>query len=107
MVMLASDVQPARHLLVAQYRWAASSDQVLAAIRNHHADVVDALTAFVQARLGAPDPLGGQARAIATACVGSMVAVTLDWLEPGKEDVPAPDVDAAIAGLESALVVPR
>jgi AcrR family transcriptional regulator len=106
MVMLASDVVPARPLLVAQRRWSASSDMVLASIRNHNANVVDVLTAFVQARLDAPDPLAGQARAIATACVASMVAVTLDWLEPGHEDDAAPDVEAAIAGLEAALVVP-
>jgi AcrR family transcriptional regulator len=106
MVMLAGDVVPARPLLVAQRRWAASSDMVLASIRNHNANVVDVLTAFVQARLDEPDPLGGQARAIATACVASMVAVTLDWLEPGHEDVAAPDVEAAIAGLEAALIVP-
>jgi AcrR family transcriptional regulator len=106
MVMLAADVQPSRPLLVAQRRWSESSDMVLAAIRNHHADVVDVVTEFLHARLDAPDPLGGRARAIASACVASMVAVMLDWTEPGKEEAAGPDVDAAIAGIESALVVP-
>jgi AcrR family transcriptional regulator len=103
---IVADAPAERALLVAQRRWCASSDTLLAAVRNHHADVVDVLTDFVQARLDGPDPLGGRARAIASACDAALVEITMDWTEPGQEDVPAPDVDAAIAGLESALIVP-
>jgi len=106
MVAIAADLPAVRHLLAAQRRWCTEADMLLASIRNHHADVVDLVTAFVGGRLDEPDPLGGRARAIATACVASVVAVTVDWMEPGQEDVAAPDVGAAIAGLEAALVVP-
>jgi AcrR family transcriptional regulator len=104
---LAVDMAAERHLLAAQYRWAPSSVMLVAAIRNHHADIVDVVTSFLASRLDGPDPVGGRARAIATACVGSLVSVGTDWVQEKDDGSGAgPDVEAAIAGLESALVLP-
>jgi AcrR family transcriptional regulator len=106
MVAIAAELPAERHLLAAQYRWCGESDMLLASIRNHHAQIVDLLTDFVGSRLDTPDPVGVRARAIAAACVASLVAVASEWIEPGREDQATPDVDAAIGSLEAAIVVP-
>jgi AcrR family transcriptional regulator len=104
MAAIGSDLPAERHLLRAQYRWAGESDTLLASIRNHHARIVELVTRFVAARLDAPDPFDTRARAIATACVASLVAVTSEWVSVDGAD--HPDVDAAIATFESTIVVP-
>jgi AcrR family transcriptional regulator len=104
MVAIGEDLPAERHLLAAQNRWCSESDDLLASIRNHHAAIVDLVTEFIGARLEGPDPFGVRSRAIATACVASLVDVATDWI--GPDGGPTPDVDAAIAGIESAIKVP-
>ncbi len=105
MTEIARELPAERHLLTAQTRWWGESDLLISAIRNHHAQLVDLLTAFVAGRLDTSDPLGARARAIATACIASLVAVTTDWIESGCV-AELPDVQAAVDALESGLVVP-
>ena len=104
MIAISEDLPAERHLLEAQNRWCRDSDDLLAAIRNHHAAIVDLVTEFIGARLEVPDTFGVRSRAIATACVASLVDVATDWI--GPDGGATPDVDAAIAGIESAINVP-
>jgi AcrR family transcriptional regulator len=104
MIAISEDLPAERHLLEAQNRWCKESDDLLAAIRNHHAAIVDLVTEFIGARLEVPDTFGVRSRAIATACVASLVDVATDWI--GPDGGATPDVDAAIAGIESAINVP-
>jgi AcrR family transcriptional regulator len=106
MLAITADLPPERHLLEAQCRWSRESDMLLAAIRNHHADVVDRVTTFVAARLETPDPLDGRARVIATACIASLVSVAVEWIEDDPERASSPDVEAAIGALEASIIVP-
>ena len=71
MIAIAKDLPVERHLLAAQHRWCKESDDLLAAIRNHHAAIVDLLAEFIAPRLETPDPVGGRAAAVATACIAS------------------------------------
>lgn len=104
MVAIATDLPVERHLLAAQFRWCKESDDLLAATRNHHAAIVDLLAEFIATRLETPDPVGGRAAAIATACIASLVSVATDWIGPDGGELP--DVESAIASLESAIHVP-
>ena len=102
---VSDELPPIRHLLQAQFRWSEESDLLLAAIRNHHAQVVDVVTDFIASRLDTPDPLGGRARAIATACIATLLAVSAEWLlaDPAPEK---PDIQSGIESLEAEIVVP-
>ena len=63
MIAIASDLPAERHLLAAQFRWCRESDDLLAAIRNHHAAIVDLLTEFIgDPARGARTPFGVRSR---------------------------------------------
>jgi AcrR family transcriptional regulator len=104
MTAIAVELPSERHLLAAQARWWNESDLLLSAVRNHHAQIVDLLVEFVSARLDRPDPFSSGARAIASACVASLVGVTTEWITPGGSETI--DIEAGIASLESAIHVP-
>jgi TetR/AcrR family transcriptional regulator, regulator of mycofactocin system len=99
------DLPTERHLLAAQFRYFADSDDLVAAMRNHHAEIVGLVADFVAARLPTPDPVRVRSLAIATAWVATLVDIAAQWLV--AEEGTTPDVEAAIAGFESAIQVPN
>ena len=102
---IGQDLPTERHLLEAQFRYWADSDDLVAAMRNHHAEIVDLVASFVAARLPTPDPVRVRSLAIATAWVATLVDISAQWLV--AEEGTTPDVEAAIASFESAIVVPN